>query len=446
MRRQGGGAIVPAGGRSRSGEDLAVCTRLARLLACSSIVAAALALALSASSPPAHADASATRVVLKPADRAGWSPTQLFGAMRPGYHEARTLRIETSPPGATLDLFYVRASFQKRYEQAQAPVVLELPTRAEAGKRDSVTIRAFLPGHKIETRHVPVKGSEERLVIELQPLDNTLVSVAHTYFAGRAGLSLLLRAPATVRVQKAERGFSLILAQTAGTPGAEAVLGGLRSPLIAEASAQQLGEDLLLKVRLPDGLTGDALELRAREQADPVRGLHRFTVDMIPRNGADAEMERARAALGQIGAAHVTGCAARFDQALRGALDREALARALAPRGDFTDRYLRAALRRLGEVWPGGTIQLEDGTRYRPGVPLELAAAATQAASARGYLALLRQWVRVLEPAAHRDEALRSLIAPEMEPDAFARALARAQSAEASCRSGASASAGSHDG
>lgn len=411
-------------------------------LARASVAGLALLLASGAGAAPAT---STRHVVLKPEDRAGWSPTQIFGAMRPDYHSSRTVHVETSPPGAMLDLFYVRASFQKRYEQAQAPVVLELPTRAEAGKRDSVTIRASLPGHRIETRHVPVKGPEERVLIELRPLDNTLVSVAHTYFAGRAGLSLLLRSPAPVRVQKAEQGFSLVLAQTAGQPSAEAVLGGLRSPLVAGASARQLGEDLLVKVELPDGVSSSGLELRSREQTDAARGLHRFTVDMIPRGQSTAGVERARAALGRIGPGDVTGCAAQFDASLRRSLDREDLARALAPRGDFTDPYLRAALRRLGEVSPGGAIQLEDGTRYRPGVPLELAAAASQAAAARGYLALLRQWVRLLEPEAYRTEALRSLVAPEMDPEAFAGALARARAAEASCR-GVSARAGAGPG
>lgn len=404
----------------------------------------ALALLAVSGAAPAHAS-SDHHVVLKPEDRAGWSPAQLFGAMRPDFHSSRTVRVETSPPGATLDLFYVRASFQKRYEQAQAPVVLELPTRAEAGKRDSVTIRAFLPGHRIETRHVPVKGSDERVLIELRPLDNTLVSVAHTYFAGRAGLSLLLRSPAPVRVQKAERGFSLVLAQTAGAPSAEAVLGGLRSPLVASASARQLGEDLLVKVDLPAGVDSGGLELRSREQADSARGLHRFTVDMIPRSLGSAGVERARAALGRIGPGDVTGCATYFDAALRRSLEREDLARALAPRGEFTDPYLRAALRRLGEVSPGGAIQLEDGARYRPGVPLELAAAASQAAQAKGYLVLLREWVRLLEPDAYRSEALRSLVAPEMDSGTFARALARARAAEASC-GGSTARVGARQG
>lgn len=397
-----------------------------------------------AAASAADAPEDVRRLVLVPEDRAGWSPAQIFSSLRPGYHTDRTLRIDTSPPGATLDLFYVRASFQKRYEQAKAPVIVELPTRAAAGKRDSVSIRAFLPGHKLETVHVPVKGDQERLLIELHPLDNALVSVAHTYFGGRAGLSLLLKQPANVRVQKAEQGFSVILSQTAGEPRAEAVLAGLRSPLLASADARQLGEDLLVGVKLAPGLTSEDVELRSRQQHDPVRGLHRFTIDMIPRAQEAAIVSRARAALGQISTGDVTGCAGAFDRALRAQLDREALARALAPRGEFTDPYLRAALRRLGEVSPGGVIALEDDTRYRPGVPLELEAAATQAVSARGHLALLRQWTRLLEPEAYRAEALRSLVAPEMEPAAFVDALASARGAERRCR-GASAGTRSND-
>ena len=397
-----------------------------------------------AAASAADAPEDVRRLVLVPEDRAGWSPAQIFSSLRPGYHTDRTLRIDTSPPGATLDLFYVRASFQKRYEQAKAPVIVELPTRAAAGKRDSVSIRAFLPGHKLETVHVPVKGDQERLLIELHPLDNALVSVAHTYFGGRAGLSLLLKQPANVRVQKAEQGFSVILSQTAGEPRAEAVLAGLRSPLLASADARQLGEDLLVGVKLAPGLTSEDVELRSRQQHDPVRGLHRFTIDMIPRAQEATIVSRARAALGQISTGDVTGCAGAFDRALRAQLDREALARALAPRGEFTDPYLRAALRRLGEVSPGGVIALEDDTRYRPGVPLELEAAATQAVSARGHLALLRQWTRLLEPEAYRAEALRSLVAPEMEPAAFVDALASARGAERRCR-GASAGTRSND-
>ncbi|HSF02753.1 MAG TPA: hypothetical protein VLA62_07080, partial [Solirubrobacterales bacterium] len=115
-------------------------------------------------------------------------------------------------------------------------------------------------------------------------------------------------------------------------------------------------------------------------------------------------------------------------------LEPESLARALAPRGAFTDPFLRAALRRLGEVSPGGAIELTDGTRYRASLPLELAAAASEPAQAKGYLALLRRLVAELEPADHRVEALRGLVAPELPRADFNAVLAEALARERACR------------
>ena len=364
-------------------------------------------------------------VELIPDDRAGWSPANLFSFAKPGYYSDRTLRVETSPPGAKLDLFYVRASFQKRYEEAVAPVIVDLPKRAEAGKRDSVTIRAALDGYRIETVHVPVRSDQESIVIELKPLENTLAAVAHTYFAGREGLTFITRVPAQVRMQKGADGFNVVLGQTAGEGRVEASLDGIRSPLIDSVVANQLGEDLMLQVKLAPGHDPKDLDMRARESQDAVRGLYRYTIDL----GGSGNVDRARGALGSIGSGDVTGCAASFDAALRRNLDREQLSRALSPRGDFTDPYVRAALRRLGEVSPGGVIHMEDGSSFRPSVPIELAAAATQAASAKGFLALLRAWVRVLEPEPYRSDALRSLVAPEMDRASFVKALGAASAA-----------------
>jgi hypothetical protein len=369
-------------------------------------------------------------IELIPDERAGWSPSQMFSFARPGFYENRTLRIETTPPGAKLDLFYVRASFQKRYEKADAPVTVLLPKRSAAGKRDSVTIRAALDGYKIETVHVPVRGDQDHVNIELQPLPNTLAAVAHTYFAGRAGLTFLTRVPAQVRVQTGTDGFTVVLGQTGGDARVGAVLDAVRNPFVQSLQSNQLGEDLLLQVKLQQGLDAKELGIRSRESQDSVRGLYRYTIDMAP-NGASS-VERARGALGQIGAGDVSGCANAFDATLRKKLDRAELSRALTPRGEFTDPYVRAALKRLGEV-SGGSIRLEDGTTYRAGVPIELTAAATQAASAQGFLALLRAWVRALEAPEYRSEALRSLVAPELDAQQFDRALAAANAAERSC-------------
>jgi hypothetical protein len=402
------------------------------------LATAGFAIVLQIASTSAHAE----HVDLKPPDAAGWSPTAIFGFLHgPSYYGNRTLQVDTQPPGATLDLFYVRASFQKRYEQTTAPATVELPSRNEAGSRDSVTIRAFLPGYKLETVHVPVRSSQDKVLIELSPLPNALAGVAHTYFAGRAGLSLLMKQPATVRVQNAEGGFTVILGQTAEQPSARAVLDGIKSPFVEGVTSTQLGEDLLVQVQLAPGFTKDKLALRSLESEDSIRGLHRYTIDMAPRDQTAAGVERAREALGRIGTADVSGCAAVFDDALRNRLDREALARALSPRGDFTDPYVRSALRRLGEVSPGGAIQVQGGARYRSAVPLELSAAASEAASAKGFLALLREWTRLVEPEPFRAVALRSLVAPEMDPQAFAEALAAAEAAEHRCRGTAASSA-----
>lgn len=385
-----------------------------------------------AAQPWSVARAEETVVDLVPDERAGWGPGSLFSFVRPGFNSERKLRIETVPPGAKLDLFYVRASFQKRYEQVDGtPISVILPKRSEAGKRDSVTIRASLDGYRIETVHVPVRGDQEEVLIELQPLPNTLAAVSHTYFAGRAGLSFLTRVPVQARLQDSATGFSVVLAQTARDARAEAVLDSIRSPFVQSVESSQLGEDLLVQVKLADGVDPKQLNLRSRESQDAARGLRRFTIDMAP--GGAASVERARGALGQLGAGDVSGCATAFDDTLRRKLDRAQLARALAPRGEFTDPYVRAALRRLGEV-SGGTIRMEDGTSYRAGVPIELTAAGSQAASAKGFLALLRAWVRVLEPPAYRQEALRSLVAPELDPGAFEQALGAAEAAERSCR------------
>ncbi len=385
------------------------------------------------------------RLEFKPAERASWSPGNIFAFLRPGYMSTRTLEIETTPPGALLDLFYVRASFQKRYEQVRAPVILELPRRVEAGKRDSVTIRAFKEGYRLETEHVAVRSGVDRLVIELGSLPNTLVAVGHTYFSGRAGLSLMLEEPPTARVQEADDGFTLILGETARGSSVDSFLSGIQSPLVERIESQQLGEDLLVKVRLAEGRSTESIDLRSRQSHDPARDLYRYTIDLVPADEGAASIERARNALARIDRGDVTHCAARYDEALREALDPEQLARALTPRGDFTDPYLRAALRRLGEVSPGGTIRLRDGRRYRPDIPLELAAASSEAALARGYLALLRRWVALLEPSSHRTEALRSLIAPESDPLRFESAVTAALSAERSCRQ-ARVSSNSRDG
>jgi hypothetical protein len=381
--------------------------------------------------------ARAETVHLIPDRSAGWSMRNVFAALRFGhYHGERKLEIDSTPPGASIDLFYVRSGFQLRYEQAEAPVTVVLPSRINASTKDSVMIRASLDGYRQVQQTVRVSSKQSVVQLDLDPLPNSLEVVSHTYFAGRGSLSFLTREALTLRMQDAHDGFTVVLTQTANTPEAAEALRGIRSPFIVGIEPQQLGEDLLLEVALSPHARGD-VDLRSRQSHDAIRRLYSYTIDLQPADGGAEAVARAQAVLAGIGPADVMGCAVIYDSTLRKLLDPEALARALTPTGRFTDPYLRAAMKRLGEVSPHGVIALIDDTKLRPIAPIELSAAMSQAAQARGYLAILRALVAGLEANDDRRATLRSLIAPELSPSAFDAAVGRAEAQERRCREGA---------
>jgi hypothetical protein len=389
---------------------------------------------------PAAGDPAGETIELVPSERVGWTFTNLFAPVTglflggPGYwYDPRRIEIETTPPGAQLDLFYVRRSFQQGFEQAESPVTVLLPSRIEAGSRDALVVRAVLDGYRHHESKVPIRSRETRIEIQLEPVANSLVAFSEVDVAGRATLEFWTSEPIVFRMQPGSAGPSLILPQTAPLPDARAILEGVRGPLVASLVPQQLGEDLVVRIALGEQAKAGGYDLRSRQAADPVRGLHLFALDLVPPDAGAASVERARRALARIGPADVAGCAAAFDTALRSELDPEQLARALAPRGSFTDPLLRAALKRLGEVSPGGVIEQSDGTRYRTSVPLELYAAASEPAQAKGYLALLRRLVAELETPDHGRGALRGLVAPELAPASFDAAVDAAEASERSC-------------
>jgi hypothetical protein len=378
---------------------------------------------------------AAETVVLKPDRGASWRPSRMFAFLRPGHNYGeRSVEIETTPSGATIDLFYIRANFQKRYEQTESPAKVILPNRAEAGPRDAVTIRAFAEGYRQKEVSLRVASNQDKVLIELEPLPNSLVAVSHTYFAGRASLAFLTQEPLTVRIQNRDSSFNVVLAETAKGPELGDSLDGITSPLIDAVESLQLGEDLLVQVKTPPGQQD--IQLRARQSREELRDLHVYSVDMIPADGGVELVTRARQTLAGITAEDVSGCAATFDATLRGTLDPAALSRALAPRGAFTDPYLRAAMKRLGEVSPGRRIAMIDGSSFNPANSIELAAAMSQPAEARGYLALLRTFVSEFEGGEHCGETLRSLLAPEIGATRFSQMLEKAEAAERSCHGG----------
>ena len=177
----------------------------------------------------------------------------------------------------------------------------------------------------------------------------------------------------------------------------------------------------------------DSIEVRSVQSVDAVRDLHSYTLNFVPSDQGAAAVRRARAGLARIEADQVLGCALEFDRSLREALDPADLARALVPKGAFTDPFLRAAMKRLGELSPKGVVSLTDGSSYRVAAPIELMAALNQASEVRAYLSLLRQFVAELELENHRRETLRGLIASEVGPAHFDEVLDRAEANESRC-------------
>ncbi|HVP31114.1 MAG TPA: hypothetical protein VMW35_18345 [Myxococcota bacterium] len=396
------------------------------------------AAALAAAWMAVSVDARAETIELAPHGRADFGLKSVgapFASLvtGPGYwYDKRKIEVDTSPPGAALDLFYVRANFQKRYEQTTAPATVVLPSRVDAGPRDSITIRAYLEGHKIQDVTLPATSAGQKIMIDLSPLPNRLDGVSHTYLAGRSELSLLTKQVPSVRLQEREGGITVVLNETASSPEATAAMQGIASPLIASISGQQLGEDLLLRIEWTAQAKASKPEIRSRTGDDPGRGLHVFSLD-VSGGATGGTREAAIAAIARIGPADVGGCALVFDAALRDALDPEGLARALAPKGSFTDPILRATMRRLGEVSPGGQVASADGARYQPAVPLELEAALGEAASVKGYLAALRAFARDIDGDQWRS-TFHGLVAPELGEPEFDAALAAAEAREKACR------------
>jgi hypothetical protein len=350
------------------------------------------------------------------------------------WYSAREIEIDTVPPGATLDLFYVRASFQKGYEQAEAPIKLVLPSRVEADKRDSVTIRALLDGYQQKEVRVPVRSRQEKVVIELEPLANQLIAVTQRYFAGRASLAFLTREALTFRVQQRDDGFSVILTGTAETDAARGTIEGASSPLVSSLQARQIGQDLLVRAVLADAARGTTV--RSRQDFDAVRDVHTFALDLVPADGGAQAVQRAKAALGRIAPRDVAGCGLAYDAALREQLEPAALTRALAPDGSFTDPYLREAMKRLGELSPNGRLTLTDGSTFLAAAPIELMAASSRAAEVVGYLVMLRAFVAELERPDDLRPTLRGLLAPELAVERFDGIAAAADEREAACLAG----------
>ena len=383
---------------------------------------------------------------LIPTKRSGWTAERLFAPITglfmggPSYwYGERTLEIDTRPPGASLDLFYVRENIQRRFERAESPILLRLPTRIEAGSRDSVVIRAILNGYLHQEVQIEVRSRKTQLTIELAPLPNRLEAMTHRHLAQRGSLKFLTSEAAKFRLQKMSDGFSIVLTETGHSEDAFESMRGVSSDNIKSLRAEQLGADLVVRVQLHDA-TQNRPDLRLTQGYDAARELHQFTIELVPTEGNAGVLARSGEALKRVQRSNVFGCALDFDRSMRSQLDSEELSRALAPSSSFLNHHLRSALERLGELSPDGLITLIDGSKFRPSIPLDLAAASAQSAEAIGVLSLLRAFIAELEPTKQRRNALRGVIAPELDSEHFDAIFEIAEDLERRCSARAPAS------
>jgi hypothetical protein len=235
-------------------------------------------------------------------------------------------------------------------------------------------------------------------------------------------------------VSETGQAFYVVLPDTALGEAAGEVLDSLRSPQIEGATAIQLGRDLLLQLRVGEAAGGELPALRIFTGFDTARQLHRTSLE-FSRPGVRTT-RRALDGLARIRPEAVSGCALRFDAALRAGLEPTQLARALTPSADFVDPILRSAMRRLAELSAHGELRLADGTRLHPELPLEFEAALGQAHQVEGLLALLRALAAQTAGAEARSQVLRGLVAPELDQGGFDERAADAERAERECRAG----------
>ena len=353
----------------------------------------------------------------------------VLSVLRPfHYYADRHLTVDSSPPGAELDIAYLRRGSQLLYKRGRAPVELQLPTRLQSAPSDRLLIRGFLPGHERTRRSLAVLEAEEELLLELPPLQNQLVGVAHGSIAGRAVLELRTAELPTVRVADDEKGWTVVLVQTGLRPPVARALGAVRDPAL-NVHGRQLGDDLVVRIDAPDPTR---FALRQTVLQDPSRGETRTRLQ-IEGPGAPGRAERVLAAIASTDPPPTRPCSRAFEEALRIGL-REFGTRMPFGRDDHPYRAtLRAALRRLAATHDGDLTTVS-GDRLTTNSALEFELAWSRSEEIAGYLVWLRELARSIAPEDDGLLAFRSLVAADADPDTFDGVLTAARASAERCR------------
>ncbi len=338
-----------------------------------------------------------------------------------------SVSIETVPAHARLELFYIRANFQKLFRRVDPPVRLALPSRIMTTGRDALTVRVAADGYKTHEYTYDVTKVPHKLVLELEPLQNALRFLALTDLASRTTLTFRTDEEPEFRITKGHEqpGFTLSLRETANALEGHEPLSGGRVRLL---EVTPVGEDLLIRIETD----GQDSEARSKLAYDPIRKEHVFTLEILAPGARMPSPASLRRELEAISNAWDDPCLEAFARALRERLEDGVIERAHRSSGGIADLYRRQAMLRLGRA-DRGRVRTGSGEMLRTGSPLELELALQGAADVRGYLGLLGALAR---RQSDPETALRSLIAPELRPSQFAPVYARAERARLACTSG----------
>jgi hypothetical protein len=354
----------------------------------------------------------------------------LVSVLRPfHYYGERSITIDSSPPGAELDLAYLRRGTQLMYRRGRAPLEVELPTRLQADASDHVLVRGFVPGHERTRVSYAVATVPPRVEVMLPPLPNQIREVAHGHVAGRSVIELVSLEQPSLRVSEERGGYTVVLVRTGLRVEPARRLAAFRDPML-ELNGQQLGDDFVLRLTTKGTA---AIELRQEVRPDAAR--HEFRTRLLLSSGDEASRtERLRLALEDAHPAPPGRCVDAFESALREHLGESVLLASLG-RDDHAERVvLRAALRRLAESTPDHALKLRAGRPLAAGTPLEFELAWTRRTEIDGYLDWLHEVATTLDSPGRTGLALRSWIAPTWEPDRFAALLDDAMLARADCK------------
>ncbi len=366
-------------------------------------------------------------LTLKPDQIGDWG-NFLPSLLRPlHYFPERRVQVSTSPPGADLDLLYLREGGSMRlFEQARSPVVVKLPSRFVASEGDVLLIRAFAPGYRRAEAHVSVHGGDEVAELALEPSARVVQEVWARDFGRGASVTVLADGPIDIERHGEGGVLRVVLPDTALGEGVAATLPGTSGSTLTAVRPFQLGSELMLSLELAPGTRAEDARFQAAALAS--RRQWKLLVSLPAASGASPPTLPAWFATEPPAP---TPCDLAFDAALREGLDRDRLRRALAPGDPATAPILSEAIERLARARPTGEVALLGGARLDPGTHAGRTASHTYAHEIVGLLAVFEG---LLGGGEAGDAVLASLLAPGTRPSAFLTVLEGARSQRAACR------------